>query len=87
VKIATPGRLIVSDIVTLHGICMAGWGIAQVLEIAVQPMLSSGALVELFPEWGDERFPIHAIYPSRNYIPPRTRVFLDFVSSAVSNDA
>ena len=84
VKIATSGRLIVSDIVSFHGICMAGWGIAQVLEIAVKPMLASGALVELFPEWGDERFPIHAIYPSRNYVPPRTRVFLDFVSSAVS---
>jgi DNA-binding transcriptional LysR family regulator len=83
-KIATLGRLIVSDIVTFHGICMAGWGIAQVLEIAVQPMLASGALVELLPEWGDERFPIHAIYPSRNYVPPRTRVFLDFVSSAVT---
>ena len=84
VKIATPGRLIVSDIVSFHGICMAGWGIAQVLEIAVKPMLASGTLVELLPEWGDERFSIHAIYPSRNYVPPRTRVFLDFVSSVVS---
>jgi DNA-binding transcriptional LysR family regulator len=84
VKIATPGRLIVSDIVSLHGICVAGWGIAQVLEVAVKPMLASGALVELLPEWGDERFPIHAIYSSRNYVPPRARVFLDFVSSAVS---
>jgi DNA-binding transcriptional LysR family regulator len=87
VKIATPGRLIVSNIVNLHEICMAGWGIAQVLEIVVKPMLASGALVELLPEWGDERFPIHAIYPSRNYVPPRTRVFLDFVSSAVSKGA
>lgn len=63
---------------------MAGWGIAQVLEFAVKPMLASGALVELLPEWSDERFPIHAIYSSRNYVPPRTRVFLDFDSSAVT---
>jgi DNA-binding transcriptional LysR family regulator len=84
VKIATIGRLIVSDIITLHGICMAGWGIAQVLEVAVKPMLESGALVKLLPEWGDERFPIYAVYPSRNYIPPKVRVFIDFVCSAVS---
>jgi DNA-binding transcriptional LysR family regulator len=83
VKTATSGTLIVSDIVSLHGICMAGWGIAQVLEIAVRPLLASGALVDVLPEWGDERFPIHAIYPSRSYVPPRTRAFLDFVSSAV----
>ena len=84
VKIATPGRLIVSDIVNLHGICVAGWGIAQVLEVAVKPMLETGALVELLPEWGDERFPVYAVYPSRNYVPPKVRVFLDFVASAVS---
>jgi DNA-binding transcriptional LysR family regulator len=84
VKIATPGRLIVSDIANLHGICVAGWGIAQVLEVAVKPMLETGALVKLLPEWGDERFPIYAVYPSRNYVPPKVRVFIDFVSSAVS---
>jgi DNA-binding transcriptional LysR family regulator len=83
-KIATTGRLIVSDIVNLHGICVAGWGIAQVLEVAVKPMLETGALVKLLPEWGDERFPIYAVYPSRNYVPPKVRVFIDFVSSAVS---
>jgi DNA-binding transcriptional LysR family regulator len=84
VKVTTTGRLIVSDIVNLHGICVAGWGIAQVLEVAVKPMLETGALVKLLPEWGDERFPIYAVYPSRNYVPPKVRVFIDFISSAVS---
>jgi DNA-binding transcriptional LysR family regulator len=84
VKVLTTGRLIVSDIVNLHGICVAGWGIAQVLEAAVKPMLETGALVRLLPEWGDERFPIYAVYPSRNYVPPKVRVFIDFISSAAS---
>jgi DNA-binding transcriptional LysR family regulator len=84
VKIATPGRLVVSDIINLHGICVAGWGIAQVLEVAVKPMLETGALIKLLPEWGDEHFPIYAVYPSRNYVPSKVRVFIDFVSSAVS---
>jgi len=86
VKIDTPGKLIVSDIVSFHGICTSGWGIAQVLEVAVKPMLASGALIEVLPDWGDERFPIHAIYSSRNYVPSRTRVFLNFISSVVSED-
>jgi DNA-binding transcriptional LysR family regulator len=87
VKIATAGRLIVSDIVNLHGICVAGWGIAQVLEVAVKQMIETGALVELLPEWSDERFPIYAVYHSRNYVPPKVRAFVDFVSSAVSGGA
>jgi hypothetical protein len=40
-KIATTGRLIVSDIFNLHGICVAGWGIAQVLEGTVKPILET----------------------------------------------
>jgi DNA-binding transcriptional LysR family regulator len=87
VKIATPGRLIVSDIVNLHGICVAGWGIAQVLEVAVKPLLETGALVKLLPEWSDESFPIYAVYPSRNYVPPKVRVFIDFIFSALSQGA
>jgi DNA-binding transcriptional LysR family regulator len=86
VKIATAGRLIVSDIVNLHGICVAGWGIAQVLEVAVKPMIETGALVKVLTEWTDESFPIYAVYPSRNYVPPKVRVFIDFVSSAVRKD-
>jgi DNA-binding transcriptional LysR family regulator len=86
VKIATPGRLILSDIVNLHGICAAGWGIAQVLEVAVKPMIETGTLVKLLPEWGDERFPVYAIYPSRKYVPLKVRVFIDFIFTAVSKD-
>lgn len=86
VKIATPEKLVVSDIVTLHRICMAGWGIAQVLEVAVRPMLVSGAMVKILAEWGDEHFPIYAVYPSRNYVPPKLRVFLEFVSSVISEE-
>ena len=47
-------------------------------------MLETGALVQLPSEWGDERFPIYAVYPSRNYVPPKVRFLIDFVSSAVS---
>lgn len=87
VKVEPPEKLVVSDLVTLHRICLAGWGIAQVLEVAVRPMLASGALIELLTDWGDERFPIQAVYPSRTYIPPKLRVFLDFASSVVNEDS
>ena len=86
IKIPTPGRLVVSDIVTLHRICTAGWGIAQVLEVAVRSMLASRTLIQVLTPWGDERFPIHAVYPSRTYVPPKVRLFLDFIASAINGD-
>ena len=72
------GRLLVSDSGTLIGACEAGAGIAQILELGCRHLLDSGRLVELFPEWSDERFPLYAIYPSRLHRAAKVRVFIEF---------
>ena len=87
VKVPTTGRIIVSDIITMHNLCLAGYGIVQVMENAVSRLLTQGRLIDLFPEWPDERFPFYAVYPSRKYLPAKTRTFLDFVLSLPSSAA
>ena len=42
-------------------------------------LLRSGALVELFPRWRDEMFPLYVFHPSRHLPPAKVRAFLDFV--------
>ena len=71
-------RLLVSDSGTLLGACEAGAGIGQVLEIGCAEPLRAGRLVELFPEWSDERFPLYAIYPSRLHRAAKVRSFIEF---------
>jgi DNA-binding transcriptional LysR family regulator len=71
-------RLMVSDSGTMLGACEAGAGIAQILELGCRPLLDSGRLVELFPEWSDERFPLYAIYPSRLHRAAKVRAFIEF---------
>ena len=71
-------RLLVSDSGTLIGACEAGAGIGQILEIGCRELLRSGRLVELFPEWSDERFPHYAIYPSRLHRAAKVRAFVEF---------
>ncbi len=71
-------RLLVSDSETLIGACEAGAGIAQVLEIGCAELLRGGRLIELFPEWSDERFPLYAIYPSRLHRAAKVRAFIEF---------
>jgi DNA-binding transcriptional LysR family regulator len=39
--------------------------------------------VTLFPDWEEERFPLYAYYPSRQYLAPKTRAFLEFLSTTV----
>ena len=77
--IKTTGRLLLTDAHTLVGACVAGVGIAQLLAIAIQDHLDRGDLIELFPDWPDERFPLYALYPSRHLPPAKLRAFINFV--------
>jgi DNA-binding transcriptional LysR family regulator len=62
----------------MFAVCIAGAGIAQVLAVSVQDALADGRLVELFPDWAEESFPLYAFYPSRKNSPPKVRAFVDF---------
>ena len=75
----TSGSLTVNDAGTLYSVCLAGHGMAQVMDLGVGPMIADGRLVEVFPDWPDERFPLYALHPSRRHLPAKTRAFLDFI--------
>ena len=71
-------RLLVSDSGTMIGACEAGAGICQILELGCAQLLRNGKLIELFPEWSDERFPLYAIYPSRLHRAAKVSAFIEF---------
>jgi DNA-binding transcriptional LysR family regulator len=72
------GPLTVTDVGTMLGACVAGAGIAQVMALGVQDLLVEGKLVELFPDWPGEAFPLYAIHPSRRHPAAKVRAFIDF---------
>jgi DNA-binding transcriptional LysR family regulator len=78
------GRLLVSDSGTLLSACEAGAGIAQVLEIGCEQLIRSGRLIDLFPGWSDERFPLHAIFPTRLHRAAKVRAFVDFIVEIIA---
>jgi DNA-binding transcriptional LysR family regulator len=79
VEVATQGRLTVNDPGALLNACLAGSGIAQMLVLGAEHLIAEGKLIDLFPDWPDERYPLYAYHPSRHYMPARTRAFLDFI--------
>jgi len=78
IAVATQGRLTVNDPGALLDACIAGSGVAQMLLLRAAAPIADGRLVNLFPDWMDERFPLYAYYPSRRFVPAKTRRFLDF---------
>jgi DNA-binding transcriptional LysR family regulator len=66
---------------------LAGFGIAQVIDLGLDHHFRSGALVNLFPDWSDERFPLYVYYVSRNYLPAKVRAFIDFIVKSLGKGA
>jgi DNA-binding transcriptional LysR family regulator len=78
-------RLMVSDVGAMLGACEAGAGIAQIMELGSKEIVDSGRLVELFPDWPGELFPLYALYPSRQHRAAKVRAFVDFAIAALTD--
>jgi DNA-binding transcriptional LysR family regulator len=79
IQVTVSGRLTVNNVGTMLGACVAGHGIGQVLALGTEELFNRGKLVELFPDWPDERFPLYVFHLSRHAPPAKMRAFLDFV--------
>jgi len=78
------GTLTTSSGEVLHDWALAGKGLALKALWDVREDLAAGRLVEcLADHWCDE-IDLHAVYLSRKHLPPRVRVFLDFIRSALA---
>jgi DNA-binding transcriptional LysR family regulator len=74
------GRLLVNDVATAVRTCVAGHGVAQFMELGTRELVQSGALIELFPDWREELFPLYVVHPSRSLPSAKVRAFLEFVT-------
>jgi DNA-binding transcriptional LysR family regulator len=78
VAVPAAGRLMLNDAGMLLAACHAGHGVAQMLELGAEGV-REGKLIELFPAWNEERFPLYVFYPSRRLPAAKVRAFVDFV--------
>jgi DNA-binding transcriptional LysR family regulator len=50
------------------------------------PDLKTGRLVKLFESWRIPDFTMYAVFPEREYLPAKVRVFLDFAIEYFGSD-
>ncbi|MBW9065995.1 LysR family transcriptional regulator [Rhizobium herbae] len=68
-----------------HAACLAGAGIALLSDWNVADDLSSGRLMRVTLEDAEpERLAIWAVYPTSRLVPPKVRVFIDALVSALT---
>jgi DNA-binding transcriptional LysR family regulator len=79
VRATAAGRLVMDDPSVAVAACVGGQGVFQSLEMGLGPWLASGELVQILPDWADERYPLYAYHPSRHLPPAKVRAFVNFV--------
>lgn len=87
ISVPVKGRLTVTDAGTKLGACLAGFGIAQVIDLGLDHHFRSGALINLLPDWSDERFPLYVYYISRSHVPAKVRAFISFITESLGTDS
>lgn len=68
-----------SHIDTLYAATLAGLGASGFPSYVVDEALKDGRLERVLPGWSMSVLHLFASYPSRRYLPARSRVFLDFL--------
>jgi len=64
----------------------AGVGIGRLPTFVAGPDLKTGRLVKLFESWRIPDFTMYAVFPEREYLPAKVRVFLDFAIEYFGGD-
>lgn len=54
-----------------------GHGIGLLPTTYCEEKIASGELIRLLPDWSTPEILLHAIYPTRRFLPAKLQVFLD----------
>ncbi|MFP8965084.1 LysR family transcriptional regulator [Pokkaliibacter sp. CJK22405] len=76
-----PGWISVNSSDNYVASALSGCGIIQLPRFPIEPLIQSGQLVELLPQWQSPGVQIHAMYPYHRQLSVRVRVFVDWVTS------
>jgi len=79
VKTSAPrARVTVNNAESYIASCLAGLGLIQIPAYDIRDHLTSGALIEVMPEYCAAPMPMTLLYPHRRHLSHRLRVFIDW---------
>lgn len=77
------GQLCANNGEVLKQAAIAGMGLALLPDFEVVDALEQGALVRVLPEYSAQTVAVYAVYPSRQFLPEKTRVLVDFLMKSL----
>lgn len=84
-EIPVNGSTMISNAIGLQQCAIAGMGLALLPKWLINEDLEAGTLINVFPNYDvtatDFQTSAWLVYPSRNYVPLKVRVFIDFLKN------
>jgi DNA-binding transcriptional LysR family regulator len=80
-RVPIAGRFRVNNALAIREAVASGAGIGLCPEWLVRDLLDNGRLVRVLAQWTAQPQDLYLLYPSRQYQPLRTQMFIDFVSA------
>lgn len=84
--VAVSGSISANEATVLQEAALANAGIAMLPTYQTAPLLRSGALVTLLPDYELETMGIYGVYASRRQVPPIVRTFIDFLAERLGEE-
>lgn len=82
-SLAMPGALTVNNSEAYQAACLAGLGLIQAPAAGLQPLLDSGQLVEVLPQYRAEPMPVSLLYANRRNLPKRVQEFMAWMAQTL----
>ena len=80
IELNGPYRVSVNESNAHIAAVLGGFGISQCITFMAEPLLESGELVEVLPDWSRDPLPIHVVYPPNRHLSAKVRAFVDWAA-------
>jgi DNA-binding transcriptional LysR family regulator len=84
-EVRVRGALMTDNAEVMHGWALMGRGLVLKALWDIEDELKDGRLVEVLAPFAYNAINLYAVYPAREHLPPRVRVFLDFAIASISD--
>jgi DNA-binding transcriptional LysR family regulator len=77
IKLHVSGPVAARDFQAVSAFTYRGHGIGLLPSTYCDGQIASGELVRLLPDWSSPEIFVHAVYPTRRFLPAKLQVFLE----------
>ena len=86
-EVAATPRFLVNNNLAARDAVASGHGISLLPTFQAAPLVVTGVLVPVLPEWASRAAPVHAVFASGRYLAPKVRAFVDLARESFEDRA